>query len=197
MKLLNKLRQINKKIMVCYGTSLTSGSGWVKMLGKELPGWCVINSGKGGMNSTWGIDNFEDRVLTYNPHIVLMEFAVNDAYTKEDFYRRSSFTESLANIRNMISRLRCEVYYMTMNPPLDMFIQGRNPAEDRPYWRDYYKIHRRVAHEMDAKIINITSRWQVLDTEDFLRYAPDGLHPNELASREITIPTILEALCLE
>ena len=197
--LINRLRQIpNRKTMVCYGTSLTSGSGWVKMLQKELPDWCVINSGKGGMNSNWGIDNFEKKVLRYNPHVVLMEFAVNDAYIKEDFCGKLGIKKSLENIGYMVETLKwCKVYYMTMNNPYDMFLQGRNPKDDRPSWEQYYRMHRYEAHAFGAEIINHTPRWQALDQGEFLKMVPDGLHPNELGSKEITVPTILEALCLK
>ena len=91
-----------KKRLVCFGTSLTSGSGWVKMLKKRLPDWRVINSGKGGMNSNWGMDNFGQKVLRYNPHVVLMEFSVNDAYIKTDFYGTVDFDRSIWNIKFMI-----------------------------------------------------------------------------------------------
>ena len=196
--IINRFKQFNKKTMVCYGTSLTSGSGWVKMLQKELPDWCVINSGEGGMNSNWGIDNFEKRVLRYNPHVVLMEFAVNDAYIKDDFYKRPSLMGSLCNLRDMITPLKySKVYYMTMNPPYDMYLQGRNPKDDRPEWETYYRRHRNAAKNLGAEIINITPKWEALDQDEFLRLCPDCLHPNELGSKEIIVPTILEALCLK
>jgi len=184
-----------KKRMVCYGTSLTSGSGWVKMLKKRLPDWKIINSAKGGMNSNWGVDNFEQKVLKFNPHIVLMEFAVNDAYIKTDFYGTVDIEQSIQNIKSMIKKLKwCKVFYMTMNNPLDMYLQGRNPAEDRPGWERYYRLHRFEAYECGADVINITARWQTLDKDDFLKFCPDGLHPSELGSGMITIPAIMEAL---
>ncbi len=196
-----------KKRMVCYGTSLTSSDGWfgtsfrstggwVKMLDKSLPDWRVINSGKGGMNSNWGMDNFQKKVLRYNPHVVLMEFAINDAYTgKLPFYDTPGFDKSIQNIKFMIKKLKwCKVFYMTMSPPLDKFLFDRNPAEDRPMWDLFYREHRDIAHELGAEVINITRKWEALSTEKFLEYCPDGLHPNELGSKMITLPTILKRL---
>ncbi len=186
-----------KKRMIIYGTSLSSGSGWSKMLQKRLPDWKVINNAKGGMNSSWGMDNFGQKVLKYNPHVVLMEFAVNDAYIKDDYYGTVGPDRSIQNIKFMIKKLKwCKVFYMTMNPPLDMFIQGRNPAEDRPRWAGKYATHRYVAEKAGAEVINITARWEALSTKKFLDYCPDGLHPNELGSKMITIPAILERLGL-
>ena len=196
--IINRLKQINKKTMVCYGTSLTSGSGWVKMLQKELPDWCVINSGEGGMNSNWGVDNFEKKVLRYSPHVVLMEFSINDCFIGEPLYEKPQLNKSLSNIKNMIKRLRwSKVYYMTMNNPLDIYLKGRNPAEQRPLWETYYRRHRLVAKELGAEIINHTPMWEVLDQGEFLRLCSDGLHPCEQGSKEITLPTILGALCLK
>jgi len=188
-----------KKRLVCYGTSLTSTGGWVKMLKKRLPDWRVINSGEGGINSNWGLDNFGKKVLKYNPHVVLMEFAINDSYIKYDEIdygcKPTSFDQSIQNIKFMIKKLKwCKVYYMTMNPPLDIFIAERNPAEDRPdYWL-YSNTHQKVADTLGAEVIDMNEKWKALSTENFLEYCPDGLHPNEFGSEMITIPAIMEAI---
>lgn len=185
--------------MVCYGTSLTAGSGWVKMLNKELKDWYVINSGKGGMNSNWGVDNFYKKVLRYKPKIVLMEFAINDAYIKDDFYKLVDIVDSITNIEILTLILRrrdIKVYLMAMNPPLDLFLSGRNPALDRPDYSDYYFAHQQIAKVLHIPFIDHTKEWRKLSTDDFLKYCPDGLHPNELGSKEITIPTILKQLSL-
>ena len=184
-----------KKRIVTYGTSLTSTGNWVKMLKHKLPGWKVINSAEGGQNSEWGVRNFDKKVLRHNPHCVLMEFAINDSYIRDSFCGKLDIEKSLKNIRYMIEKLKwSKVFYMTMNPPLDKFISGRNPAADRPDWERYYRQHRYEAHCLGASIINITARWEALGEEKFLEYCPDGLHPNELGSHFITIPAIMVAL---
>ena len=79
-----------------------------------------------------------------------------------------------------------------MNPPLDKFLYGRNPAQDRPkYWK-YRDEHKWIANGdyIDMK------KWKKLCEDDFLFYCPDGLHPHALAGRDITVPAILEKLCL-
>lgn len=183
-----------ENVLVCYGTSLTSTGGWVKLLQKKLPEWYVINSGKGGMNSNWGVDNFKKKVLRYNPKIVLMEFAINDAYEGKPYYSPTGFFESRHNVAKMMCELRekgIKVYYMSMNPPLDMYLYGRNPAQDRPkYWK-FKAEHKWIAN---GSYIDIGKEWEKLSKDDFLFYCPDGLHPNVLASRDITVPKILETL---
>lgn len=192
--------RLAKNVLVCYGTSLTAGSGWVKMLQMKLPDWYVINSGKGGMNSEWGLDNYKKLVLRYKPKIVLMEFAINDAYKHATYYRPVSLHSSIRNIHWMIKEFQEEgikVYLMVLNPPLNMYLSGRNPKEDRPYYYDYYKQHKQLAEKLKIDFIDVCSEWLELTTDEFLHYCPDGLHPNALGSRAITVPKILEALCLK
>ena len=170
------------------------------MLNKALPDWRVINSGEGGMNSNWGMDNFGKKVLRYNPHVVLMEFSINDAYIRYDEIdygcKATSLVQSIKNIKFMIKKLKwCKVFYMTMSPPLNKFLFDRNPAEDRPEYWLYSNVHQKVAYDIPGvEVIDIAEKWQVLSTEKFLEYCPDGLHPNECGSENITLPTILERL---
>jgi len=135
-----------------------------------------------------------------------MEFSINDAYIRYDEIdygsKPTTFEQSIQNIRFMIKKLKwCKVYYMTMNPPLDIFIAERNPAEDRPDWWLYSNAHQKVADTLGAEVINIAEKWQrYIDNPyptgrySFLDLCPDGLHPNELGSKMITIPAIMEAL---
>ena len=65
-QLVDNLKAGQAQTVVTYGTSLTSGGAWVRQLGQALearwPGKAkVINSGAGGMWSTWGVDNLDDR----------------------------------------------------------------------------------------------------------------------------------------
>ena len=187
--------KFSKNVMVCFGTSLTAGSGWVKMLGMKLPDWYVVNLAKGGMNSNWGITQIET-VLRFKPKIILMEWTINDAYIGKPYFRPiSNFNESCSNLEKMIEAFKgIRVIMLGMNPPLDMYLSGRNPAAERPHYRVYEHIHFFLAKKKNIRYIDITSEWDKLSTDDFLHYCPDGLHPNALASRDIIIPKILEGL---
>lgn len=191
-----RARLTRKKKIVCFGTSLTEGSGWVKMLQKELPEYHVINFGKGGMNSNWGVKNLK-WVLWFKPEIVLMEFAINDASILTEYYKPVNQFQSSINLQRMIYDFKVngiEVYLMVMNPPLDINIYERNPAEDRPEYNEYYELHKAIAIINNIPFIDLTAEWNKLSREDFLWFCPDGLHPNELGSRGITVPTILKQL---
>ena len=84
-QLINNLKAGKAQTIVTYGTSLTSGGAWVQQLGQALearwPGKTkVINSGAGGMWSTWGVENLDTRVLAKKPDTLFIEFGINDAY---------------------------------------------------------------------------------------------------------------------
>lgn len=192
------LSRIFKNVMVCFGTSLTEGSGWVKLLKKELPKWYIINFAKGGMNSNWGIDNIH-KMLRLKPKVVLMEFAINDAYIGDKpYYDTPNFNTSVANMKAMIMMMKrkgIEVYLLGMNPPFDKFCFGRNPFGDRPAYTSFYSEHRHIAQACKAKYIDITSEWEKYRDSSYLdEYIPDMLHPTLKASKHIIVPTILKNL---
>ena len=187
--------KFHKNVMVCFGTSLTAGSGWVKMLGMKLPDWYVVNLANGGMNSNWGVTQIKN-VLRFKPKIILMEWAINDAYIGKPYFRPISIhSESYDNLVEMIQAFKgIKIIMLGMNPPLDMFLCGRNPAKDRPDYRIYSMVHKTIAENRNIPYIDITREWDKLSEHQFLFYCPDGLHPNALASRDIIIPKILELL---
>ena len=187
--------KFHKNVMVCLGTSLTAGSGWVKMLGMKLLDWYVVNLAKGGMNSNWGVTQIRI-VLRFKPKIILMEWAINDAYIGKPFFRPiSTYAESYNNIERMIEAFKgIKIIMLGMNPPLDMFLCGRNPAAERPCYRVYESQHYQLAKRWKIPYIDITKEWDKLNKDDFLHYCPDGLHPNALGSRDLIIPKILEGL---
>lgn len=45
-----------------------------------------INTAVGGMNTKWGVDNLEERVIAYNPDIVFIAFGMNDPVTTQKDY---------------------------------------------------------------------------------------------------------------
>src|SRR5574343_20540 len=143
--------RIFRNVMVCFGTSLTSGSGWVELLKKELPKWYVIKFAKGGMNSNWGIDNIH-KLLALKPKVVLMEFAVNDAYLGKPYYPTPDLSTSMSNMEAMIEMMKrrgIKVYVLGMNPPFDKHCFGRNPFEDRKDYKRFYLQHRRIAFDSE------------------------------------------------
>lgn len=64
----------------------------------EKYGACIekINTAVGGMDTQWGVDNFEERVLSYAPDFIVIAFGMNDLQTPFAKYR--------AMIKDMIDR---------------------------------------------------------------------------------------------
>ena len=68
-RLVANLKAGKPQTIVTYGTSLTDGGAWVGQLHEALnakfPSLAtVLNSGKSGMWSKWGVDNLDSQVIT-------------------------------------------------------------------------------------------------------------------------------------
>ena len=196
-QLVNNLKAGKAQTIVTYGTSLTSGGAWVQQLGQALearwPGKTkVINSGAGGMWSTWGVENLDTRVLAKKPDTLFIEFGINDAYL--DY--KTTVISARDNLENMIQRVQAtkpdtEIVLMTMNPPVG------NHLKARPDIKKYYEMYRQVAKVQGLKLIDHAVHWErVLEhnTNVFHRYVPDGIHPNAEGCGDITTSTLLNCL---
>ena len=143
-----------QQTVITYGTSLTAGGAWVQQLQEALnhryPGKAkLINSAKGAMWSTWGVENLGTRVIRKKPDTVLIEFAINDAYLPY----KTSVEQAQRNLENMIERIlksnsACEIILMVMNPPVAVHL------ERRPKIKDYYQMYRDVAKDRKLLLID-------------------------------------------
>lgn len=189
-----------KQTVIVYGTSLTAIGEWSNAVGdyfaKEFPGQVTFsNAAKSGMQSNWGASNLAERVLSRNPDLVFIEFAINDANTKN----KVPLEKSEANLDEMVQALRRQ------NPRVDIVLQTMNLAwdspkvpekkygSDRPNLEAYYEIYRRSAREHDLPLVDNLPAWSKLlqeDPEKYRAFVPDGIHPNSEASLSITWPAV-------
>lgn len=199
-QLVRNLRQGTPQVLVVYGTSLSAGEGgkaWVTALADELNNrygnrLSCHNAGKPAMWSTWGVQHLEDSVVRRKPDAVLIEFAINDAFTP---YQTSPQLARL-NLEYMINRLRltnpdCEIILQLMNPPI-----GQHAA-DRPELSAYYRVYRKVAKKYKLLLIDHDTYWRdilLAGTEAFRARVPDGIHPSAESARSLIAPFILQAL---
>lgn len=88
-----RLEMRTSQVIVLYGTSLTVTGAWAE----ALNGWfqteypdlvTVINSGGSGQNSTWGVQNLTEKVISHRPDLVVIEFSYNDATRSSTCNRR-------------------------------------------------------------------------------------------------------------
>lgn len=190
------LKAGKKQTVVVYGTSLTAGGSWSKSLNdyfdKHFPGQVTfVNAAKNGMHSDWGVANLKERVLEQKPDLIFIEFAVNDASTKNNV----PLEKSQANLDAMVKTLRQQ------NPQVDVVLQTMNPAwdsprvpekkygSDRPNLEAYYDGYRRYANEHGLPLVDNYPNWVKIQKEQPERYqkmVPDGIHPSSSASAGVT-----------
>lgn len=197
-RFLSHLKKGEKQTIVVYGTSLSARpDGWPAMLQDSINAVYpesieVINSARGAMWSTWGVQNLDERVLSKKPDMVLMEFGMNDAYLP---YKTSKEVCRL-NVEYMIDRIQeaypqCEIVLQVMNMPI------REHFEKRPHINEYYDVYREIARKRKLKLIDHYVYWtEILEQgeEAFLKLVPDGIHPDVKAWQMYTVPFIIKEL---
>jgi len=196
-QLVKNLRAGKPQVLVVYGTSLSSftgGQAWVAAvsdsLNKKYNGNLkVYNSGKSAMWSTWGVQHLEDSVISKKPDAVLIEFSMNDAFLN---YKTSVGLARL-NLNYMIDRIKlfnpaCEVILQVMNIPINVH------AEQRPGLNKYYDMYREVAKKRGLLLIDHYPHWKIIldkGKDEYLKFVPDGIHPDANAARQIIAPLVL------
>lgn len=182
--------------VVAYGTSLTAGGAWTRELAayweKHYPGKVTfLNAAKNGMHSGWGVENLAERVIEKSPDLVLIEFAVNDAAARHGI----SPQKSVANLETMAAALRArnpavEIVVQTMNPAWDSpRVPEKKYGSDRPELAAYYDAWRDGARRLGLPLVEHYPTWLKIQREEPERFrdlVPDGIHPGEEASRQIT-----------
>lgn len=160
-----RLRAGQPTKILTYGTSLTAGGAWVEQLAEWLDEEFgagvaeVVNVGAGAMWSQWGVENLAERVLSHAPDVLLIEFAMNDAYLPY-----STTTEMCRlNLCYMLDRVkaalpRCECVLQCMNVCIDQH------SEARPNLAAYYQVYRAVAAERRLALVDHEPLWAVSTT---------------------------------
>lgn len=187
----------NQKIVV-YGTSLSAAKeGWVTMLEDSLNARYsgkaeVVNSAQSAMWSTWGVENLRERVLEQKPNMVIIEFAMNDAYLPYN----TSLEAARLNLEYMVFRIRelypdCSIFIQVMNMPI------AEHKVQRPDIELYYDLYRREAKKLNVKLIDHYEYWVPIlrkGEKEFRKYVSDGIHPDIEAQRKLVLPYILKSL---
>ena len=94
-----------------YGDSITTGANSSGKIGFDpyIPGWPVqvhaeivaatgnagiqyVNTAVGGKNTQWGLDNVQERVISYAPDFVLIAFGMNDSMSAANYSTRIEAT---------------------------------------------------------------------------------------------------------
>ena len=174
----------DKELKVAYfGGSVTWGTGgsdgycwrtatteWFK---NNFPDADVteINAAWGGTGSYWGYFRIDDAVLSHNPDLVFIEFAINDVYKKRKRMDATLYMEGIVNkIRNK-------------NPNCDIVIIFITDKSVNRLGKEYEQLlgHKDVASHYGIPTIDVG---RVLADEiertgnEWTYYVSDFVHPN-------------------
>ena len=203
---ISALERGEAQTIVCYGTSLTQSGSWVQGLSEALNArWpdkaTVINSGMSGKNSSEGLSKIQEKVLSKNPDAVFIEFSMNDAADSLNSGKtpEEALVQAEDNLKRIIEAIKssnpsCEIILQTMNPYVkapDSTLSNRTGLEN------HVTMYRRVAEEGGYLLIDNWPSWmQILakGEAEYLNFVPDGVHPNESASRTVTLHNICKML---
>jgi acyl-CoA thioesterase I len=182
--------------IVCLGTSLTGRGGWTDVLAARLAAaWRrrvqVHAVAADDTTSRWGRRQLA-AVLAYEPDLVLIEFAINDAYLKH----LVTPLESRRNHRALIRRLRRE------RPDAAILLATMSPAHGwkrwllRPFLERHFAGYRRLSRAEGVGLVDTAPLW-CASAAARARDIPDGLHPTHEAQVRITVSGILRHLGVE
>ena len=193
---------LNRKIVV-YGTSLTASGAWVGLMNSWLtaryPGQLtIINSGLSGKNSAEGVAQLNTKVLAHHPDVVLIEFAMNDAFLYSDGTPQLSVTQARANLITMIGAIQAqnpqvEIILQTMNTVWNSPVGSNQSATLRPNLAAFYQMVREIARERGLLLIDHHPNWAALQQNSpstFQAYITDGVHPGTEGINRIVMPLL-------
>lgn len=176
--------------IVAFGTSLTADYRWPVEVGRALSECferpvLVEVVARPGAASDWGVTQ-TSAVLEMAPHIVLVEFAINDADLRDGNSRRVA----ARNTRSIVEALQDEegspapaVALMTMSPATG--VRGWL----RPTLGRHYAQYVAMSDFLGTGLIDLYPRWLALSPTG-RGLEEDGLHPDADTADEVIVPVV-------
>jgi acyl-CoA thioesterase I len=181
-KTIKKLEQGEPVIISALGDSLTYGwlvnKGYLdylhEMLLKKYPDsqLVIMNNGIPGDTASGGLKRLEKDVIKYKPDAVLIQFALNDAFTG---YSPSEYSKNIQEIISHIKdKLDADVILITS------IYMGYNMESEVA--RIFYNVLDKIAEKNNIPIARVDKYWEshIIDKSHFITFVHDDLvHPNE------------------
>lgn len=206
---IQKLKQGEKVKIAALGTSLTGGTWrWfdvmVEWLDEAYPDQVsYLNLGVGASASSYpagssGLDKVKE-LDGFNPDVVFIEFAVNDAYKPYNI----SVDESRKNLESIIATLKnvnpeVEIILQTMNVVIDMPELNMSEATKRSDLPEYLEMYRKVAYEKHLLLIDHYPNWEKYLKDEgrdaYIKIVTDGIHPSLKGYKNILLPELQKNL---
>jgi len=174
--------------MTAFGTSLTAGDAWPDRLATVLAACSgrrvsVARVAAPGADSAWALERV-DLVAAQRPHLVLVEFAINDADLLDGVSLARSRTRHDALLDALAREIPdARIMLMTTSP-----VQGIVRRLQRPRLPAYYAMYRALADARGTALADLAPRWRAAAGE--LPRHPDGLHPAPEAARAVIVPAL-------
>ncbi len=212
-------KNINPRI-VCFGDSVTFGwnirydFSYPYLLESNLAGIYpeieVINCGVGGNTVADASARIKKDVLSYKPHLVIINFGLNDGMLKKQagniqpakgslYYKKDSsyflpqvnisdFEERYRHIINLLKDNNISILVLGMSSVTDNFPAGQE-TDFRKKQKDIYLVYneriRKIAAENALYFLNL---WEIFNLQGMPdKYIQaDGIHPNETGQKLIS-----------
>lgn len=227
---------MDERRIVCFGDSVTQGTPhvpvadtFVRLLERRFSHHkaqlgavvSVFNAGAGGENSREGLARFHGDVEAVAPHLVTVEFGLNDIrFEKNKRTSEEEFAENLRQIHTRCRQINARVLFMTPNP----IINRLHRSWQTDWYADYggcnekcaayAEVVRTVADETGSALCDIYEVFITLaierqfagacaDYRDLVTLAgylkrEDGVHPTiqgqEVIARELYVQIMREDL---
>jgi len=205
-RFIQQLEKGEKVKIAALGTSLTGTWFYVMKdwLNETYPGQCSFyDLGVGGSASSHppgkgGLDQVK-LVDQYQPDVVFIEFAINDAFIPYNI----SVEQSRKNLESIIKTLEgfnpeVEIILQTMNFVIDVPEKNRTGSSKRIELTKYIKMYRKVARKKKLILIDNYPNWKRYlkkqGRDAYIKLVPDGIHPSAEAYRKIMIPEFKKEL---
>ena len=185
----DQVNTTDKKIILCFGNSLTAGYGldedqaWPSLMQNRIDSlalnYTVVNAGLSGETTSGGLNRI-DWILNQQVDVFILELGAND------MLRGLAIDETEKNLKEILKRVKKK------NPKIEIIVAGMLSPKNMgaEYENRFNGIFPWLAEEFEGALIPFLLEGVAMNEELNL---PDGRHPNE-AGQKIVLNTVWKAL---
>ena len=130
-----------------------------------------------------GLERLQEEVIDHAPHLVIIQFGINDAYIdsqKQSGESRIPVDDYVDNLTYMIDTIRETGALVMLMTPNQLGAPEAKWQNER--LRTYAQAMRKLAM---VKKVAIIDTWKLLPADDAETYTLDGVHPNDLGHKRV------------
>jgi len=148
--------------------TLSSGNLYFQFYGVSNRKHMLYNESHGGKDSIWGVTNLQDRVITKNPDVLLLEFGANDIATTTLENFKINMKQLINGVQNTLPN--CKISMMNSVPDSNE-ANYITPSFLTVWIPEIYKIAR-------LRNCRIIDSWNTLNAINSATWRIDNIHPN-------------------